>query len=94
MADAHQANGIVRALDTGWVKLGSLLRLPSAQKATPAEPEPAAAPASAAAPAAIELPGGHTAEFKLLSLLGEYDFNSRASQYQSSLVIGKAKVRS
>jgi hypothetical protein len=88
MADHKGPNAFVRGVDTAWVKLGEVLRLPSAVSHTPASAPAEPAPI-------VELPGGVTkkADFKLVQLTGNYDFDARTSVYKAALVVGKALVR-
>ena len=75
---------IVHAFDSAYVKLGELLRLPSA---TPPAPEKPLLPATL-----VDLPGGRKAHFKLCQLKGEYFFEERASLYKAELKLGPSVV--
>lgn len=81
-------NGIVRGIDSAWMKLGELMQLPSAKS------QPSSVAAASDYGTVIDLPGGRSARVKLLEVKGEYDFNTQSSQYKSTLAVGNAKVHS
>jgi hypothetical protein len=87
MADREAPNAVVDFIDTAWLNLGKLCRLPSAKPALDASPKVDSG-ADLPQPSAARPERG----FRLQEVKGDYDYTLRTSQYTSKLLVGTAKV--